>query len=72
MSLSMGEKIKIVLKRRNMTLGELAEQTSQSRQNLSNKMSRDNFNEKELKTIANVLDCTYHAGFTMNDTGEEI
>lgn len=71
-SITMGEKIKIVLKRRNMTLGELAEQTSQSRQNLSNKMSRDNFNEKELLTIAGVLDCTYHAGFTMNDTGEEI
>ena len=72
MSLSMGEKIKIVLKRRNMTLGELAEQTTQSRQNLSNKMKRDNFSEKELMTIAAVLDCTYHAGFTMNDTGEEI
>ncbi len=72
MSISMGEKIKIVLKRRNMTLGELAEQTSRSRQNLSNKMSRDNFSEKELMTIAAALDCTYHAGFTMNDTGEEI
>ena len=72
MSLSMGEKIKIVLKRRNMTLGELAEQTSQSRQNLSNKMSRDNFSEKELISIAAVLDCTYHAEFTMNDSGEEI
>lgn len=72
MSISMGEKIKIVLKRRNMTLGELAEQTSQSRQNLSNKMNRDNFSEKELMAIADVLGCTYHAGFTMNDTGEEI
>ena len=46
MAISMGEKIKIVLKRRNMTLGEMAEQTFQSRQNLSNKMSRDNFSEK--------------------------
>lgn len=72
MAISMGEKIKIILKRRNMTLGELAEQTSQSRQNLSNKMSRDNFSEKELAMIASALDCTYHAGFIMNDTGEEI
>ena len=72
MSLSMGEKIKIVLKRRDMTLGQLAEKTAQSRQNLSNKMSRDNFSEKELLEIASVLGCTYHAGFTMNDTGEEI
>ena len=72
MPISMGEKIKIVLKRRNMTLSELAEKTSQSRQNLSNKMARDNFSEKELLKIANVLGCTYHAGFTMNDTGEKI
>ena len=43
MPLSMGEKIKIVLGRRNMTLGELADKTDQSRQNLSNKMKRDNF-----------------------------
>ncbi|MFG6332448.1 MAG: helix-turn-helix transcriptional regulator [Lachnospiraceae bacterium] len=72
MSLTMGEKIKIMLKRRNMTLAQLAEKTGQSRQNMSNKMSRDNFSEKELLTIADVLGCTYRAGFIMNDTGEEV
>jgi len=72
MPLSMAEKIKVVLGRRNMTLGELADKTGQSRQNLSNKMSRDNFTEKDLRQIAEALKCTYHAGFTMNDTGEEI
>lgn len=72
MPLSMGEKIKIVLKRRNMTLGELADKTGQSRQNLSNKISRDNFTEKDLQVIAMALDCTYTASFTMNDTGEVI
>ena len=68
----MGEKIKIVLGRRNMTLAQLAEATGQSRQNMSNKMSRDNFSEKELYTIAKALNCTFSASFTMNDTGEEI
>lgn len=72
MPLSMGEKIKVVLKRRNMTLGDLAERTGQSRQNLSNKMSRDNFTEKDLKSIAAALDCTYAASFIMNDTGEMV
>ena len=72
MSLSMGEKIKIALGRRNMTLGQLAERTGQTRQNLSNKISRDNFTEKELRKIAEALDCTYYAGFTMNDTGDTI
>lgn len=70
--LTMGEKVKIMLKRRNMTLSQLAENLGQSRQNLSNKMSRDNFTEKELMEIANALNCTYKASFTMNDTGEEV
>ena len=72
MPLSMGEKIKVVLRRRNMTLGELAEKTGQTRQNLSNKMSRDNFTEKELRKIADALNCTYYAGFTLDDSGENI
>jgi transcriptional regulator with XRE-family HTH domain len=72
MPLTMGEKIRVVLNRRNMTLAELAEKTGQSRQNLSNKFSRDNFTEKELRLIANALECTFEAGFIMNDTGEEI
>lgn len=72
MPLTMGEKIKIVLNRRNMTISQLAEMLGQSRQNMSNKMSRDNFTEKELMEIANALNCTYTATLTMNDTGEEI
>lgn len=72
MPLSMSEKIKVVLGRRNMTLGDLAEKTGQTRQNLSNKMSRDNFTEKELRKIADALGCTYQASFTLIDTGEEI
>lgn len=72
MPLTMGEKIKVILKRRNMTLAQLAEKTEQSRQNLSNKLNRDNFTEKELLIIAQALDCTYSAQFVLNDTGEEI
>jgi transcriptional regulator with XRE-family HTH domain len=72
MVLTMGEKIKIILNRRNITLAQLAESIGQSRQNLSNKMSRDNFTEKELYIIANALNCSFLARFKMNDTGEEI
>lgn len=72
MPLSMGEKIKVILGRRNMTLGELADRTGQTRQNLSNKMSRDNFTEKDLQKIAAALDCTYKAELVLNDTGESI
>ncbi len=72
MPLTMSEKIRVVLNRRNMTLSQLAEKTGQSRQNMSNKMSRDNFTEQDLILIAEALGCTYKASFVMNDTGEEV
>ncbi|MDR1700540.1 MAG: helix-turn-helix transcriptional regulator [Lachnoclostridium sp.] len=72
MQLTLGEKIKIILGRRGMTLVELAEKTGQSQSNMSNKMKRDNFSEKELHEIASVLDCTFDAGFIMNESGERI
>ena len=72
MALTAGEKIKILLKRRGMTLGDLADETNQSRQNLSNKMTRDNFSEKEIKEIAEALNCEYEASFVMKDSGEKI
>ena len=70
MGLTTAEKIKIVLKRRKMTMGELAEKTNQTRQNLSNKMARNNFPEKELKEIAEALDCELETTLIMKDTGE--
>lgn len=72
MILTARDKIKIILSRRNMTQAELADKTEQSPQNLSNKMSRDNFSEKELMTISEAIGCTLNISFIMNDTGEEI
>ena len=69
---TMGEKIRLLLKRRDLTLAELAEITGQSRQNLSNKLNRDNFSEKEMIEIAEALNCTYRNEIIMNDTGEVI
>ena len=72
MKLSMAEKIKIIMNRRGMTISQLAERTGQSRQNISNKMNRDNFDERELEKIAAALDCTCTITFTMNDSGEKV
>jgi transcriptional regulator with XRE-family HTH domain len=72
MALTVGEKIKVLLGRRKMTLAQLADELGQSRQNISNKMSRDNFSEKEILEIAKALNCTFVTAFTMNDTGEEV
>ena len=72
MGITTGEKIRVLMKRRNMTLQGLADLTGQSRQNLSNKLRKDNFSDNDLKKIAEVLDCSYEIQFKMNDTGETI
>lgn len=61
MELSFGEQIKIILKRKNMTIQDLAalyeEQTGikMTRQNLSQRLKRDNFPEQDMRTIAAML-----------------
>ena len=72
MPLTMGEKIKILIDRRNITITELAKRLGTSRQNLTNKFTRNNFSEQELKQIAENLDCEFIGQFKMNDTGEII
>lgn len=71
--MALSERIRILLvKRGNISEAELARRLGISPQNLNNKMKRDNFTEKDLQEIAAVMDCTYTASFTMNDTGEVI
>ena len=72
MPLSFGEKVKVLLKRHNMTVTELAALLGTSRQNLTNKLSRDNFQEKEMLEISQKLNCTYNGAIIMNDTGEKL
>ncbi|GMO65777.1 MAG: hypothetical protein Ta2A_13780 [Treponemataceae bacterium] len=71
--MGMVEKIRILLvKSGNISEAELARRLGISSTNLYNRIKRDNFTEKDLQKIASVLNCTYKAGFKMNDTGEEI
>lgn len=72
MPLTMGEKIKVLIDRRGITITELASQLGTSRQNLTNKFARDNFSEQEAKEIAQKLNCEFVGTFKMLDTGEEI
>lgn len=55
-----------------MTMSELANKIETTPQNLSNKLSRDNFTEKEMKAISGALGCKLDITFTMDETGEEI
>ena len=70
--MAMAEKVRILLVKRNITVTDLAKRLGMSQSNLSNKLSRDNFNEKELQEIAEALNCDLDIGFTLRDTGEQV
>ncbi len=57
---------------REMTLTELSKRLNRTISTMSGKMSRDNFSEKDLKEIADVLNFDYEAVFTDRDTGKQI
>lgn len=71
MELSTSEQIRTILRRKKMTVGALADLLGQSRQNFSNKLSRDNFSVTELKSIAKVLEIGYESKFILPN-GEKI
>ena len=66
------KKIKILLVEREMSLTELAKRLNKSLSTVSDKMRRDNFSEKDLKQIADILNYDYEAVFTDRDTGKQI
>ena len=72
MEMTASEKIRILAKRKGKTMGDIADLTEQSRQNLSNKMKRDNFSVAELQKIATALDCSVTISFVDNTTGESL
>ncbi|MDM5351560.1 helix-turn-helix transcriptional regulator [Lysinibacillus sphaericus] len=71
MSLTMGEKIKVLLNRKNMSVQDLAELLGQSRQNINTKLKKDNFSEQDLNKIAEVLEVEFE-GFFFLKNGEKI
>ena len=65
--LTVAEKIKILMKRRGMTMTELAAATGQTRQNLSNKLARDNFSVSDMQALAEALGCEVSIEFRLPD-----
>ena len=68
MNLTFGEQVKIILSRRGMTIKQLAEEVEKytgkpmSRQNMTQRLGRDNFQEQDMRMIAEILGCK----FTLN------
>ena len=63
--LTFGEQVKIILGRRGMTIKQLAELIEvktgkkMSRQNLTQRLGRDNFQEQDMRMIAEILECPF-------------
>lgn len=70
MNMTASEKIRIIAKRVNMSMGDLAEATGQTRQNLSNKLNRDNLSQNDLLSLAAAMGCTVEIKFTLPDGSE--
>ena len=60
-------KIRMLLAAKGMNMKGLAELLNTSQPNLSNKMKRENFSEKELEEIANVLGAKVEINFVLED-----
>jgi len=71
MKFTISEKIRVLSRRNNMTLSQIAETMGQSRQNFSNKMSKNNFTEEEAKQIAKIFGAEFICRFQFPD-GTEI
>ena len=61
-----------MLVKRKMSTVDLAKVLECSPTNIYNNLKRDNFSEKELKQIADILNCDFKGSFIMRDTREEI
>ncbi len=65
MNLTFGEQVKIVLGRKGMTIKQLAEEVEKytgkpmSRQNMTQRLGRDNFQEQDMRMIAEILGCDF-------------
>ena len=73
LDLTFGEQVKIILSRRGMTIKELAETIEErtgkkmSRQNLTQRLGRDNFQEQDMRMIAEILDCPFQLSILGED-----
>ena len=65
MNLTFGQQVKLILERRGMTIKRLAELVEEhtgkpmSRQNMTQRLGRDNFQEQDMRMIAEILGCKF-------------
>ena len=76
--LTFGEQVKIILGRKGMTIKQLAELIGEktgkkmSRQNLTQRLGRDNFQEQDMRMIAEMLECPFHLSIMSAEGAGEV
>ena len=76
--LTFGEQVKIILGRKGMTIKQLAEMIEErtgkkmSRQNLTQRLGRDNFQEQDMRMIAEMLECPFHLSIMSAEGAGEV
>lgn len=72
--MSMAVKVRMLLAAREMTIADLADrlEPKTTRQNVTNKLNRDNLTENDLQQIAKACDATFEGIFTLKDSGKHI
>ena len=76
--LTFGEQVKIILGRKGMTIKQLAELIEEktgkkmSRQNLTQRLGRDNFQEQDMRMIAEMLECPFHLSIMSAEGAGEV
>lgn len=77
LDLTFGEQVKIILSRKGMTIKELAEIIEKrtgkkmSRQNLTQRLGRDNFQEQDMRMIAEILGCPFRLSILSDSEAAE-
>lgn len=77
LDLTFGEQVKIILSRKGMTIKELAEIIEEktgkkmSRQNLTQRLGRDNFQEQDMRMIAEILECPFQLSILADSLAAE-
>ena len=76
-NLTFGEQVKIILSRKGMTIKQLAELVEShtgkpmSRQNMTQRLGRDNFQEQDMRLIAEILGCKFQLSIMDMEAEEE-
>ena len=76
--LTFGEQVKIILGRKGMTIKQLAELIEEktgkkmSRQNLTQRLGRDNFQEQDMRMSAEMLECPVHLSIMSAEGAGEV